>query len=79
MGEGHVGRIYGRKVSQGISARLKPAGLAGQLGSRNLVEVSDRKCADRTEAFENFSWNLMVLRHEAETLGIKRSGEIASG
>lgn len=72
MGRGPVGRIYDRNVSQiefQRDARLLR--LASALGMHDLMQDLMAGAQSEAEAFENFSWNLMVLRHEAEQLGIK--------
>ena len=54
--------------------------LGSQLGMRDLVQALTAGSQNETEAFENFSWNLFVLRHEAEELGLKATTtEIANG
>src|SRR5204863_9868667 len=76
MGQGTVGRIYDRNVSQlefQRDARLLRLG--GQLGMRDLIEDLTAEAQSENEAYENFSWNMMVLRHEAEELGIKPTTE----
>jgi peptidyl-prolyl cis-trans isomerase D len=80
MGQGTVGRIYDRNVSQlefQRGARLLRLG--SQLGMHDLIEDLTGEAQTEAEAYENFSWNLMVLRHETEELGIKpTTAEIAN-
>ncbi len=79
LGNGAVGRIYDHNVTQvefDRNARLLR--LASQLGMQNLVRELTTGAQNESEAFENFSWNLMVLRHEAKQLGIEpTTAEIA--
>jgi hypothetical protein len=76
MGQGTVGRIYDRNVSQlefQRDARLLRLG--SQLGMRDLIEGLTAEAQSEAEAYENFSWNMMVLRHEADELGITPTTE----
>ena len=79
MGNGAVGKIYDRNISQvefQRNARLLQLG--SQLGMRDLVQNLTAGAQSEAEAYQNFSWNLMVLRHEAEQLGIRpTTAEIA--
>lgn len=79
MGNGVVGKIYDRNVSQveyQRNARLLRLG--SELGMRDLVQALTIGAQSENEAYANFSWNLMVLHHEADELGIKpTTGEIA--
>src|SRR5438105_15620507 len=66
MGQGPVGRIYDRNVSQVEFQRdARLLRLAAQLGMSDLFESLVGDAQTDAEKFENFSWNLMVLRHEA--------------
>ncbi len=80
MNNGTVGKIYDRTVSQveyQRNARLLR--LASQLGMRELVQQLTLGAQTENDYYENFSWNLMVLRHEAEKLGIEpTTAEIAA-
>ena len=72
MGNGTVGKIYDRNVSQVEYQRnMRLLRLGSQLGMRDLIQELTIGAQSETEAFENFSWNLMVLRHEVEALGIE--------
>lgn len=71
MGDGTVGKVYDRTVSQvEMQRNARLLRLASQLGLRDLVTELTAGAQNESEAFENFSWNLIVLRHEAEQLGI---------
>ncbi len=76
---GGVGRIYDHNVSQiEFQRNARLLRLASQLGMRDLVRQLTTGAQNESEAFENFSWNLMVLRHEAKQLGIEpTTAEIA--
>ncbi|MBA3543480.1 MAG: peptidylprolyl isomerase [Chthoniobacterales bacterium] len=80
MGDATVGKLYDRDVSQveyQRNARLLR--LASQLGMRDMVQDLTLGAQNENEAFERFSWNLMVMRHEADQLGIKpTTAEIAA-
>lgn len=76
-----VGKIYDRSVSQiEFQRNARLLRLGSQLGLRDLIQELTAGAQTETEAYENFSWNLMVLRHEAGQLGIKpTTSEIANG
>ncbi|MBA3962002.1 MAG: SurA N-terminal domain-containing protein [Chthoniobacterales bacterium] len=72
MGSGVVGKIYDHNVSQveyQRNARLLRLG--SDLGMRELVQALTYGAQTENEAYASFSWNLMVLRHEADALGIQ--------
>jgi hypothetical protein len=72
MGNGVVGKIYDRNVSQvEFQRNARLLRLGSDLGMRDLLRALTAGAQTENEAFENFSWNLMVLRHEADELGIK--------
>ncbi len=81
MGNGVVGTIYNRNVSQvefHRNARLFQLG--SQLGMRDLLQSLTVGAQTENDAYASFSWNLMVLQHEADELGIKpTTAEIAEG
>lgn len=81
MGGGAVGTIYDRSVSQiEFQRNMRLLRLASQLGMNELVQGLTIGAQSENEAFENFSWNLLVLRHEADALGLKpTTNEIANG
>lgn len=80
LGGNSVGSIYGHNVSQiEMQRNSRMLRLASQLGMKDLVNGLTSGARTETEAFDNFSWNLMILRHEAEQLGIQPTpGEIAA-
>ena len=70
MGNGVAGKLYDRNVSQveyQRNARLFQLG--NQLGMRDLVQALTLGAQSENEAYAAFSWNVMVLRHEADQLG----------
>ncbi len=72
VGAGTVGKIYDHKVSQvEFQRNSRLLRLGSDLGLRDLVQALTLGAQTENEAFTNFSWNLMVLRHEAEQLGIE--------
>ena len=81
LGNGTVGKIYDRNVSQvEFQRNARLLRLGSQLGMRDLITELTAGAKTEAEAFENFSWNLMVLRHEAEQMGIQPgTTEIADG
>ncbi|MEO8440341.1 MAG: SurA N-terminal domain-containing protein [Spartobacteria bacterium] len=80
MGNANVGTIYDRGVSQmEFQRNARLLRLASQLGMRDLIMELSAGAQTENEAFENFSWNLMVLRHEAAEMGIQpTTSEIAN-
>ena len=81
MGAGSVGKIYDRSVSQvEFQRNMRLLRLASQLGMRDLVQQLTAGAHSENEAYEAFAWNLLVLRHEAQTLGLTATtNEIAAG
>jgi len=72
LGNGTVGKIYDRNVSEmEFQRNVRLLRLGSQLGMRELITELTAGAQTETQAFESFSWNLMVLRHEAEQLGIR--------
>src|SRR5258708_37231019 len=64
---GRVAVIYGRNVTLGQAKRAgRKADLSEQLG---MVELYRSLAVTRQDAKENYIWNSMVLKHEAEALG----------
>src|SRR5450432_2945380 len=66
LGNATVGKIYDRSVSQvEFQRNARLLRLSSQLGMNDLIQHLAAGAQTETQAFENFSWNLMVLRHEA--------------
>lgn len=80
MGNGSVGKLYDRDISQPEFQRnARLLRLASQLGMRDLAQQLTLGTQTENDAYEKFAWNLMVLRHEAEKLGIApTTAEIAA-
>ena len=79
LGNATVGKIYDRGVSQlEFQRNARLLRLSSQLGMNDLIQHLAAGAQTEAQAYENFSWNLMVLRHEAEQLGIQpTTAEIA--
>ncbi len=79
MGNGTVGKIYDRNVTQVEYQRnSRLLRLGSELGMRDLVQALTIGAQTENDAYADFSWNLMVLRHEADLLGIEpTTAEIA--
>lgn len=71
IGRNDVGRIYGKVVSRvevQRSARL--FNLARDLGMYTFLQDMIANAQSQDEAYTEFTWNRLILRHEAERLGI---------
>jgi len=81
MGDGFVGKIYDRSISHAEMQRnMRLLRLGSQLGMRDLVQGLTAGAQSENDAYEAFSWNLLILRHEAEEMGLTAStSEIANG
>ncbi|MGH8095427.1 MAG: SurA N-terminal domain-containing protein [Chthoniobacterales bacterium] len=79
MGNATVGKIYDHPVSQiELQRNVRLLRLASELGMRDLAQELTIGAQSQSEAEDSFSWNLMILRHEAEQLGIEpTTAEIA--
>src|SRR5262245_12146869 len=81
MGNASVGTAYGRPVSQlDLQRNMRLFDLALQLGMQELAGyLTLGSQRGEKEQYNSFAWNLMILRHEANKLGIAPStAEIAS-
>ncbi len=80
IGNGMAGKIYDRNVSQvEFQRHARLFQLGSQLGMGDLVQALTLGAQSETEAYSAFSWNVMVLRHEAAQLGIQpTTAEIAA-
>src|SRR5687767_4006852 len=71
-GGGKVATVYGRPVTYAQTQKIvRKFDLAQQLGMRDLAFSLAGLRQDR----ENFIWNTLVLRHEAEKLGVEPSDD----
>ena len=71
-GKNDIGRIYGKPVSTvelQRSARL--FNLARELGMFSFLQDMVATAQTENDAYAEFTWNRLVLRHEAERLGIE--------
>ncbi len=75
MGRDQFARIYGRSISMTEARReARLFDLASALGIASLVQdLGGGSGGDRSQAYGSFIVNLIVLRHEAEQLGIQPS------
>ncbi len=80
IGNAAVGKFHDRVVSQVEYQRnSRLLRLAGQLGMRDLAQDLTAGAQSESDAFQNFAWNLMVLRYEGNQLGIEpTASEIAN-
>ena len=73
MNNGTVGTFYNRSVSLvEFQRNARLLRLASQLGMRDLVQPLTAGAQTENDYYDKFSWNLMVLRHEADELALKR-------
>src|SRR6266705_2549569 len=79
MGREQVGKIYDRNVSRvEFQRNARLLRLSGELGMTALIQGLTAGARTEAEAFENFTRNLLVLRHEANRLGVRTTApEIA--
>jgi hypothetical protein len=81
MGADKVGLIYGRTITMAQAQRVgRKFEICQELAMRNMfqglpVELLQGLAQRQQGAKENFIWNNMVLRHEAERLGLAPSEE----
>lgn len=76
MGNSTVGKIYDRNVTQvEFQRNSRLLRLGSELGMRDLAQSLTFGAQTENEAYADFSWNLMVLRHEADQLGIEPTTE----
>jgi len=73
MGRGDVGQIYGRKLTQlEIDGNARLGGLAQALGMSDFWETLSLRQPGNA-GYGTFAVNLIVLRHEAQRLGLRPS------
>lgn len=76
LGRDKAWSIYGRPVTQVQMQREgRKFELARLLGLQELLMSVVGRPQSESEAIENFTWNSLVLRHEAEQLGIAASDD----
>lgn len=72
VGSNIVARIYGREVmTVDVERAIRVYQLALALGQFDLVRDLAGQAQTEDEAANNFIWNLMVLQHEARTMGVE--------
>ncbi|MFL6569303.1 MAG: peptidylprolyl isomerase [Chthoniobacterales bacterium] len=72
MGQNQLGRIYGRAVPIAEAQRgARLFALARELGMFNFLQDMVSGATSENEAYTEFTWNRLVLQHEAEELGIE--------
>ena len=72
LGRGTVATIYGRKISQpDIERQVRTYQLALAMGQFSLLENLGGMSQDENQALDEFIWNLFVLHHQAEELGVE--------
>ncbi|MFN2507525.1 MAG: peptidyl-prolyl cis-trans isomerase [Chthoniobacterales bacterium] len=78
-GNNEAGRLYGRPVSHvEFQRNARFFNLARELGMTVFLQDMVSGANSLEEAYAEFTWNRLILRHEAERLGIQPSGpEIA--
>lgn len=79
IGSNRAGHIYGEPVSNvEFQRHARMFNLARELGMFTYLQDLVGAAQSQDEAFAEFIWNRLVLRHEAEQLGIRaNTGEIA--
>src|SRR4051794_215572 len=79
MGRGDVGQIYGRKVTQlEIDRNARLGGLAQALGMSEFWETLSLRQPGNA-GYATFAVNLIILRHEAERLGLRPDASEIAG
>jgi hypothetical protein len=63
--------IYGKNLTQlSIDRQIKNYQLTMALGQYDLLQKLGGTASDPDQALNDYVWNLLVLRHEADTLGV---------
>ena len=72
--EQDFGNLYGRKITE-VEARrsTRMLNLARELGMFTYLQAMIGNAQTQDQAYSDFMWNRLVLRHEAKRLGIKPS------
>src|ERR1051325_3026767 len=69
IGNGSIGKIYYTNVSP-VEHHRNPRPLGSHLALRHLIRELTMAAPTEREAYDTFSWILLVLRHETEPLGL---------
>ncbi len=76
MGANTFGRIYGRAIPMvELQRNGRLFNLARDLGMYSFLQAMIAGANSENEAYVEFTWNRLVLRHEAERLGIHPNQE----
>lgn len=71
LGTNQVAKLYGRTVYQiDVERVVKTYHLAANLGMEEFLMTLTIGATDEDSALNEFVWNYMVMRHEAERLGL---------
>ncbi|MDQ6810248.1 MAG: peptidyl-prolyl cis-trans isomerase [Verrucomicrobiota bacterium] len=72
----HLGTIYGRTVTRvEFQRNARLVNLARDLGMMTLLQDLTSGATSETTAYAEFTWNRLVLRHEAERLGVRPTSD----
>lgn len=75
-----VGNLYGRPVSNiEFQRNARLFNLARDLGMYTFLQDMVAGASTEAEAYADFTWNRMILRHEAERLGIQPAAQDIAG
>ena len=76
IGANQFGKIYGRAIPIAEFQRTaRLFNLARELGMYSFLQEMVSAARTENEAYSEFTWNLLVLQHEAERLGIRPTSE----
>ena len=80
IGNDQFGQIYGRKISNVEAQRSdRLFNLARELGMFTYLQDMVAGATSENQAYVDFTWNRLILRHEAERLGLSPTkGEIVN-
>ena len=73
IGKNEFGKIYGRAIPQAEFRNTTRVFfmLARDLGMQTFLQDMIAGATSENEAYVEFTWNQLILRHEAERLGIQ--------
>ena len=72
----HLGTIYGRTVTRvEFQRNARLFNLARDLGMMTLLQDFTAGASSEATAYSEFTWNRLILRHEADRLGIRPTSE----
>lgn len=71
-----AGTLYGRKISEiEFQRNARLFNVARELGMSTYLQTMVGGAQSLNEAYQQFAWNRLILRHEAERLGIQPTSE----